>query len=74
MLAHVFGVDRWKPRLSLLTEGNTVGVLVSDDSSTDRTLGYTEGKTLYTSVYIDTENCIITVLLNFIYYIKMACI
>ena len=42
MLAHVFGVDGWKPRRSLLTEGNTVGVLVSGDSGTDPTLGYTE--------------------------------
>ena len=43
---------------SLLTEGNTAGVLVSGDSGTDRTLGYTEWKILYTSVYMDTEHCI----------------
>ena len=42
MLALVFGGDRWKSRLSLLTEGNTVGVLVSGDSGTDHTLGYNE--------------------------------
>ena len=37
--------DRYKPRKrwrSLLTEGNTAGVLGSDDSSTRHTLGYTE--------------------------------
>ena len=42
MLAHVFGIEGWKSRRSLLTEGNTVGVLVSGDSGTDHTLGYTE--------------------------------
>ena len=68
MLAHVFGSDRWKPRCSLLTEGNTVGVLISGDSGTAPTLGYTEWKYTDTSVYIHTEHCIITVLLNFILY------
>ena len=68
MLALVFGGDRWKPRRSLLTEGNTVGVLVLGDSFTDRTLGYNEWKHTDTSVYIHTEHCIITVLLNFILY------
>ena len=42
MLAHMFGGDRWKPRCSLLTEGNTIGVLISGDSGTAPTLGYTE--------------------------------
>ena len=29
MLAHVISVEGWKPRCSLLTDGNTVGDLVS---------------------------------------------
>ena len=62
MLANMYGIDGWKPRCSLLTQGNTAGVLVSGDSGTDRTLGYTERKMLYTSVYIDTEDCIDTIL------------
>ena len=36
---HVYMGNRW---CSLLTEGKTAGVLVSDDSGTEHTLGYTE--------------------------------
>ena len=68
MLAHVFGGDRWESRRSLLTKGNTVGVLISGDSGIAPTPGYSEWKYTDTSVYIHTEHCIITVLLNFILY------
>ena len=61
MFAHVFSIEGYNLRCSLLTEGNTVGVLVSGDSGTDHTLGYTEWKMLYTSVYSDTEHCIDTI-------------
>ena len=36
---HMYMGNRWR---SLLTEGNTAGVLVSDDSGTGHTLSYTE--------------------------------
>ena len=56
MLAHVFGGDRWKPkvpqegntvgdlitRVTCVTDCNKVGVLISGDSGTAPTLGYTE--------------------------------
>ena len=52
---HVQMGNSWS---SLLTEGNTAGVLVSDHSVAGHTLGYTESKTLYKSIYMGTEHCI----------------